>query len=175
MLKRIIFWLDIHGEETIVLLMLSYMAVSLNIGVFRRYVLNNTSPFTEEIARFLLIWIVFLGIPYAVRQNRHIVIDLLPERLSAGTTLVIDVISKVIFIIFSGLFMVLSIIAINYMAKSHIVTDAMEIPKSYVMLCFPIGFGLGILRLIQSIGYSIKQYHATLPEQKEQRKGEAAN
>src|SRR6185503_21283926 len=42
---------------------------------FTRYVLNNSASWTEEIARYLLIATVFIGIAASVRTTRHIHVD----------------------------------------------------------------------------------------------------
>ena len=49
--------------------------------VFTRYLLASPNSFTEELARFLLIWIAFLGAALAVGKRLHLAIDLLPSRL----------------------------------------------------------------------------------------------
>lgn len=52
-------------------------------GVLTRYLLGNQAGWTEELARFLLIWISLLGAAYAVARRSHIAIQLLPDRLPA--------------------------------------------------------------------------------------------
>ncbi len=56
---------------------------------FTRYVLNDSAAWTEEIARYLLIFVVFLGSSMCVRLNRHIQVDLLYRYLprAAGRAL----------------------------------------------------------------------------------------
>ena len=49
--------------------------------VFTRFVVGNPSSFTDELARFLLIWIGLFGAAYASGQRMHLAIDLLAERL----------------------------------------------------------------------------------------------
>lgn len=49
--------------------------------VFSRYVLQDPSSYTEEIARFLLIWIGLLGAAFASGQNEHLSINILPDKL----------------------------------------------------------------------------------------------
>ena len=44
--------------------------------VFSRYVLNDPSSLTEELARFILIWLTLLGCAYAYRKNNHLGLDL---------------------------------------------------------------------------------------------------
>ena len=45
--------------------------------VFSRYVLNQPSTLTDELARFLMIWVGLLGAAYTVGAQRHLAIDLL--------------------------------------------------------------------------------------------------
>lgn len=49
--------------------------------VVTRFILGDPSSFTEELARYLLIWIGVLGAGYAVGQRAHLALELLPERL----------------------------------------------------------------------------------------------
>lgn len=49
--------------------------------VFTRFVLRDPSGFTDELARFLLIWVGLLGAAYVTGQRGHLAIDLLPRRL----------------------------------------------------------------------------------------------
>ncbi len=52
--------------------------------VISRYVLGDPSSFTDELARYLLIWIGLLGAAQAAGQKLHLAIDLLPNRLTTG-------------------------------------------------------------------------------------------
>ena len=51
---------------------------------FTRYVMNDSAAWTEEIARYLLMSTVFVGIAAAVRRTRHIHVDFLYRLLPAG-------------------------------------------------------------------------------------------
>ena len=50
--------------------------------VFTRFAMPQPSSFTDELARFLLIWVGLLGSAYAVGQRMHLAIDLISERLT---------------------------------------------------------------------------------------------
>ncbi len=50
-------------------------------GVLTRYAFSNQAGWTEELARYLLIWISLLGAAYAVSTRSHIAISLLPDSL----------------------------------------------------------------------------------------------
>ncbi|PWB57494.1 MAG: hypothetical protein C3F17_20325 [Bradyrhizobiaceae bacterium] len=68
------------------------MCVVVLLGVFTRYVLNDALPWTEEAARFALLWMAWLGGGLAVRKGSHIaaelVINLLSPRLRAAVVIV---------------------------------------------------------------------------------------
>jgi len=50
--------------------------------VFTRWALGNPSSYTEELARYLLIWVGLLGAAFVSGRGRHLAIDLLPEALT---------------------------------------------------------------------------------------------
>src|SRR4030081_1087889 len=53
--------------------------------VFTRYVLSDSAGWTEEIARYFLVAVVFIGASMSVRKNNHIQVDyfyrLMPRRM----------------------------------------------------------------------------------------------
>ena len=62
---------------------------------FTRYVLNNSASWTEEIARYLLIAVVFTGATIGVAKNNHIQVDFfykfMPQWLSNVMTTLVDI------------------------------------------------------------------------------------
>ena len=64
----------------ILILMLALVGAVL-WQVAARYLMRSPSSWTEEIARFLLIWISLLGAVYAFRNGAHLGLDLLPQKL----------------------------------------------------------------------------------------------
>ena len=68
---------------------------------FTRYVLNNSAAWTEEIARYLLIAVVFVGATIGVTKNNHIQVDFffrfMPRALARGMALLVDAIRIVFF------------------------------------------------------------------------------
>jgi len=59
-------------------------AAVLNVlwQVFTRFVLADPSAFTDELARYLLVWVGLLGAAYAGGKRMHLAIDLLPMKLT---------------------------------------------------------------------------------------------
>ena len=57
------------------------LVVDVLLGVFSRKILGDQIRWTEELARFLLVWISFLGGALAYIADKHLGVDLLVERL----------------------------------------------------------------------------------------------
>jgi TRAP-type transport system small permease protein len=66
---------DLRPEDGLVLLVFWGLAVVVFLQFFTRYVLNSSLGWTEEIARYLLIAVTFLGSAMAVRKHSHIAIE----------------------------------------------------------------------------------------------------
>ena len=74
--------------------------------VVSRYVLKDPASVTEELSRFILIWIGILGAAYAYRQNAHLGFNLIVERQSRKVKRLLLTCVEVIVIIFCVLVMV---------------------------------------------------------------------
>ncbi len=68
--------------EGLVILCAATIVAVVTIEVVLRYIFGLSLIFTEELARYLMVWIVFLGAALAVKDDSHIRINLLVKRLS---------------------------------------------------------------------------------------------
>ena len=77
----------------VVLIILMGVAV-LNVlwQVFTRWVLADPSSYTEELARYLLIWVGLLGSAYAAGQKMHLAIDILPTKLEGRRRHILEIV-----------------------------------------------------------------------------------
>lgn len=69
--------------------------------VFTRWVLDDPSAYTEELARYLLIWIGLLGSGYAVGQKMHLAIDLLPNSLQGARRHMLEILIQGLILAFA--------------------------------------------------------------------------
>lgn len=148
-------WIDEYVEEVLVVALLFFLVGAVNIEVFRRYVLNSSGAYSEEIARYVMIWMIYLGVPYAIKQRRHIVCDVLPAGMSPRLDITIDTISYLLFFLFC-LFMAYqsySLVALQIEMGKR--TEAMHVPIWYFSIAIGVGFSLGALRLFQIIYHTI--------------------
>ena len=60
------------------------MVINVLWQVFTRFVLRNPSSFTEELARYMMIWVGLLGSAYATGKKSHLALDLITSKLQGG-------------------------------------------------------------------------------------------
>lgn len=71
-----------RGLTGVIGMILAALTIVVTFQVLGRYVPFIPRPlWTEEIARWLLAWMVFLGAAVALRRSDHFVIDLIPRRV----------------------------------------------------------------------------------------------
>ncbi|MBA4746320.1 MAG: TRAP transporter small permease [Muricauda sp.] len=67
----------------LLVVLMGLMVLNVLWQVFSRYVIGEPSAFTDELARFLMIWLGLLGAAYVSAKNGHVAIDVLAKRASA--------------------------------------------------------------------------------------------
>lgn len=68
--------------ETVLVIIFALLVADVLWQVFGRYVLNASPSFTEEFARFALIWLSVLGAAYLSGQKAHLAMDFLLQKLN---------------------------------------------------------------------------------------------
>ena len=82
--------------EWLLVAFMALMVVNVIWQVVTRFLLRNPSSFTEEIARYLLVWVGILGGAYAVGKRIHLAIDLLPSKLEGRRKAVLELLIEVL-------------------------------------------------------------------------------
>jgi len=68
--------------EKILVIIMSSMVINVLWQVFSRYILTNPSSFTDELARYLMIWVGVLGAAYVAGKGNHVAITYFSEKFS---------------------------------------------------------------------------------------------
>lgn len=107
--------------------------------VVSRYVLNAPSTFTDEAARYLMMWVGLLGGAYTVGLQRHLSIDLISGSLSGRAYRLVQLLINAIILAFAFLIIFKGGIELvdKVLARGQ-VSAVMRIPMGYVYLALPI-------------------------------------
>ncbi len=126
-------------EKTLALLM-ALLVLDVIWQVVTRFILNNPSSFTDELARFLLIWLGLLGAALVSGHKMHLAIDLLSDRIRSPQiqkylAIFIDavvVIASLSIMVFGGSKLVYTIWSLGQ------TSTALQVPLSVVYTIIPI-------------------------------------
>ncbi|MFC3197877.1 TRAP transporter small permease [Parapedobacter deserti] len=124
--------------EVFLVFLLSILVVAVVWQVFSRYILNAPSSVTEEIARYLLVWVGILGAAYCSGQNDHLAIDILPSKLDEQTQRKLKLIVNVLIILFSTLVFIIGggrLVYLNHILGQS--SAALRLPLSWVYVVVP--------------------------------------
>lgn len=116
-------------------------AAVLNVlwQVFTRWVLQDPSSYTEELARYLLIWIGLLGAAYAAGQKLHLAIDILPTKLEGRSRHGLEIaIEACIFLFALAVMVVGGIRLVMLTLRFDQISSALQVPLGFVYLVIPL-------------------------------------
>jgi len=114
---------------------------------FTRYVLNDSAAWTEEIARYLLICTVFIGVAASVRRTRHIHVDflyrLIPAKAGRALSTVVDI-GRIVF------FVIAVVLTVQMMLRmEHLKMTIIDLPMNIVYGIGAVGFAAAAFRSVQ--------------------------
>jgi TRAP-type C4-dicarboxylate transport system permease small subunit len=128
---------------------MAIIVIDVSWQVFTRFILQDPSSFTEELAGFLLIWIGLLGASYALHTKAHLGIDILSRKLTGTSRRMLDLIIYTIVALFSFFVLVLGgYRLVNLTFTLNQISPSMNIPIGYVYIVLPL---TGILMIYYSI------------------------
>ncbi|HZK86271.1 MAG TPA: TRAP transporter small permease [Desulfosporosinus sp.] len=137
-LNRLVIW--------IIVLLLGVMSAVIFMQVIFRYVFHAALPWSEELARYLMVWSTFLGASLGIRRRALIGMEVLVKALPKLATRITLELVTVFQIIFLAVVLFYSI-KMTMVANSQ-VSAAMLIPMSWAYVGIPIGMFLMILNTI---------------------------
>lgn len=118
---------------------MALMVLNVLWQVFTRFVIGIPSSFTDELARYLMIWIGVLGAAYVSGKHMHVAIDLLPSKLNKEKQKHLKTFVNILIIIFCFAALVVGgfkLVYITYILKQY--SAALQIPLALVYLVIPI-------------------------------------
>ncbi len=131
------------------------IAISL-YSVFSRYVLGQSQSWTTEIYTMMLVWAIFVGFATALRDDKHVSIEILYDRMGPKMKKVSDIVTLIVgtafssFLVWTGMNMVMTAY------EQGIKTIDVGIPIWINYLIMPIAGILLFIHFVAKIYYSFK-------------------
>ena len=137
-----------------VIAILASMAIMVFANVVLRFLTDHSILWVEEVSRYLMIWLTFLGAGIVLRYGAHIGIDTLQERVPNVAPAIRAVILLLLLVFFTAMVWLGSRYAALTWGQT---TPVMQIPIGAVYLAMPVGFALMILHLVLMAAPYVRQ------------------
>ena len=152
---------SIYGwEDWVTFALFWMMAAVVFYQVYTRYVLSDSAGWTEEIARYFLVAVVFIGASMSVRKNNHIQVDyfyrLMPKAMARVLSTAVDL-ARCLFLGYAVWLTWLLLLRIGGQVMAVV-----ELPVGWVFGAMLFGFTLMFLRSLQVAWRHWKQGYSVL-------------
>lgn len=138
-------------EEFLIGFLLATASVVLFLNVVARYVFNWGVPWAEELVRYEIVWMVFIGTSVAARKGIHIGVDILEKFSPPPIQRLIGLVINTISLVFCVCLVVLGSELVAQTKMFGQVTPSLQIPMWTVQIAIPVGGGLMSLRFLQRL------------------------
>lgn len=142
-------------EMVIASVSLVMMAGITAVQVFNRYVLQSSLDWSEELARYLFIWAVYVGCSYATQMDRHLEVTILRTVFKGRFARPLSILASLITVFFCAFATILGVKFVIFLAGTGQKTPALEVSAYWVYLCMPVGLGFMGLRTLERLWWLI--------------------
>ncbi len=146
-MKKILKWLDEYFEISVSVVLMLVMTAVIFVQVIMRYIFSNSLSWSEELARYIFIWIIYLSISFGAKRLSHIKIEsallLFPKKLRPYIVCLGDLIvfAFCIHVVYTGWG--------NMILQNRSKSAALGIPMSMIYAAPVVGFFLTAIREVQ--------------------------
>ena len=141
-------WLD-HIEEYILLVLFPLMVIVVFVATCVRYLTVMSLPWAEEVARYSMVWIAYVGASLGIKRNAHLGVEAVVLLLPRGLRKYFDVLRYLIIILFNILIAYYTFQIIQSQISTEQVSPSLRIPMWFAYGAIPVGSVLMAWRCCQ--------------------------
>ncbi|MGN8644919.1 TRAP transporter small permease [Gracilibacillus sp. HCP3S3_G5_1] len=149
-----------HIEESFAVVSMIIASILIFVQVILRYLFNFSLIWSEEAARFLIIWLVLIGSSIAVREKGHATVDALVAFLPPAGKKFFSIFANLAGIIFCLILIWAGSKMVSSVVELGNVTPALGIPMAIPYLSVPVGGGLMLFRFLQMLVIDVKRSYS---------------
>ncbi len=141
--------------EYFIFSLLLTMSAAIFLQVVFRYIIKFSLPWSEELARYLFVWLALTGAAVAVKKKAHFGVDILVRKLNPKMQHIFNIVGSGFILCFLSVvvFEGVSLTIRNWTQFS----SAMRIPMSFPYAAIPFSSLIMILYIIQDIVASFRK------------------
>ena len=132
------------------------MAAVLIGNFIARVVFSNSWSFAEEIGKFVLIFVTFIGTTVASRYGEHITMTAFIDTLKPKTRMIIVSITNLFTAVLFAILFVFSIKYVIYTKEINFTSTALRFPMYIIYLSLPFSFFFGFVEYLKHFYANLK-------------------
>lgn len=160
---KLIKLLDDKLEEYFLVVTITISVIIIFFQVIMRYGFHSSLAWSEELARYLFLWQIWIGASFAVKHSKHLRAEILKTAVPEHFRNYIELIALVIWLCFSVFLTYKGIQVVQMVVRMNQLSPAMRMPMVYAYLSVPVGCGLMSFRLVQVIIKTLKETFGKTP------------
>lgn len=141
--------------EGVLAALMAAMCVLVFVGVIFRYVLLEPISWTEEVGRFCLVWVSFIGTYLAHRRCQHIAVTALVDRLSPARQKHVRILVSALLAGFMVMLMVQGTAYATAFARYN--SPILELPLGIVYAALPVAATLMLIAILLDVGKELRR------------------
>jgi len=141
----------------LLVILMALMVLNVTWQVLSRYVFQNPSSFTDELSRYMLIWVGMLGSAYVAGKNEHLAIDILLTKVGKKTQDKLMIIICICILAFALVVMViggLNLVYLTFILDQKSAT--LQVPMAIIYGIIPFSGFLVIYYQLVSLNFLFK-------------------
>jgi C4-dicarboxylate transporter DctQ subunit len=139
--------------DGVTILLLTILLLVVGAQILTRYVLNHSLFWSEELARYLFIYLVFIGSAIVLRRKGHIEVSFFVDSLPPGLRRGIAILSDLLLLSFAGIVLIQGV-RLAAMVWT-VPTAAMLMPWTFVYLGIVVGMAAMVLAVLGSLWFQL--------------------
>jgi len=149
-----------NAERYAMLVFYVFVCAVIVQEVVRRFVLNYSSAWAEESARYAFIYLGYVGAAYAVRERAHVRFDILLQRLPLRLHGYVYIFAELATLLFAAFALYWSLHTIGQLLRFEGESPVLRVNKAWFVAAVPLSFALIILRVVQAIRRDVSDIRA---------------
>ncbi len=135
-------------EEYFCVWTMAIMTILVFFQVVMRYVFSNSLSWSEELARFIFLWLSWIGASYAVRERSHFRVEMFANMIKGKTRIFFEYLILFSWFVFSFFLAWQGTKLLIFLQETGQESAAMSMPMTWPYASVPVGCALMCLRLI---------------------------
>lgn len=136
-------------EEVCLVIMFALMVLAIFLQIIMRFVFNNSLSWSEELGKFIFVWISWLGISIGQRKNEHIKITMVVDKLSPKYQNIIEIVANFILLVILAVTIYYAILLVQF--QQNVNYAGIKISSSWGYLSLVLGCSFMGLRILGRI------------------------